>query len=360
MRASPSSPSGAPRRDVGHEERGVGPGEAGPQHRGSADPGLLGEHQRVRDVLDLLQPAPEHRAAGVLVERACARAWRRTGRRAGRARSATTLTAAPDPRATSITVARGTSMSETSIVGDVEAELRRARRGSVAADGRPPGAPNATCTAAPAASPRKKPPSDVGGETGAEVHRRERDEHHDEHPGAADRSDQVRREREEERGRHRDGRGGEGRSVAGADGDAERARRRGCPGARSGRARSAMHRRRRARRRGRRGTTARAAAPRRPRRRTRSSPRAAKTFATFSSAVGRPLTTRKRLASTSLPLWAHSPASTAPITPRVNRPMSPGRRSGVPASTGSGTRPSRCRPGGRLRSRSDCPSPRGR
>ncbi len=51
----------------GDEHGGVGTAHPGAHEPGGVDLGALGEHQRVPDVLDLLDPAPEHRESRIVV-----------------------------------------------------------------------------------------------------------------------------------------------------------------------------------------------------------------------------------------------------------------------------------------------------
>ena len=48
---------------------GIGPSDSCPHQTRRRDVGALGEHQREADVLDLLEPTPEHRQAGIVVHR---------------------------------------------------------------------------------------------------------------------------------------------------------------------------------------------------------------------------------------------------------------------------------------------------
>ena len=58
-----------PRRGRGDEHRGAGAADAGLHDLRRVHAGAVGEHQRVPDVLDLLDPAPEHGHAGLVVHR---------------------------------------------------------------------------------------------------------------------------------------------------------------------------------------------------------------------------------------------------------------------------------------------------
>ena len=170
--SSPRIGQRPPARDVGHEQRGVRAGRArssGPRGRGCrpsrrpstcrrcARPAAAGSRTPGR-------PGPCTGAGG--------RASPRTGRRAGPARTRRPGSGRPRSRTASITVERGTSMSETAMVATSKPSSPSASWICVRRRTSAGSAEHHVHERPPAASPRNRPPIDVRRESGAEVHRR--------------------------------------------------------------------------------------------------------------------------------------------------------------------------------------------
>ena len=172
---SPSSASGVPPPTFGDQQGGVRSGDAGlRKNRGTRTSASSSEEQARTRGARLAGGGCRTRRRRARGTRAIATASRSTDRRADRDR---TRPHEDGCRARSRRVDRGCPWNRAR--GRARRSLTskpswsNASRSSLIV-GRPPGAPNAMCTAAPVTTPRKRRADHVGRKTGPEIHRRRR------------------------------------------------------------------------------------------------------------------------------------------------------------------------------------------